>query len=61
LGIDDQVGTVERGKLADLIVIDGDPLEDIGVLVDEECVHLVFQSGEPVAGSALSPTLSSHG
>jgi imidazolonepropionase-like amidohydrolase len=61
LGIDDQVGTVERGKLADLIVIDGDPLEDIGVLVDEERVHLVFQSGEPVAGSALSPTLSSHG
>jgi imidazolonepropionase-like amidohydrolase len=52
---------VEPGKLADLVVIDGDPIEDVGVLVDEERVYLVCQSGEPVAGSALSPTLSSHG
>jgi len=29
LGIDDQVGTVEPGKLADLVFLDGDPLADI--------------------------------
>lgn len=27
--IDDRVGTVEEGKIADLIVVDGDPLSDI--------------------------------
>jgi imidazolonepropionase-like amidohydrolase len=27
LGVDDQIGSVEKGKLADLILTDGDPLE----------------------------------
>ena len=51
LGLDDLIGTVEPGKLADLVVVDGDPLEDVGVLVDEARIHLVVQSGEPVAGA----------
>ncbi|HSM45885.1 MAG TPA: amidohydrolase family protein, partial [Acidimicrobiia bacterium] len=55
LGLDYLIGTVEPGKLADLVVIDGDPLEDVGVLVDEERIHLVLQSGESVAGTALEP------
>ncbi len=29
LGLDHQIGSLEVGKLADLIVIDGNPLEDI--------------------------------
>lgn len=32
LGIGDRVGTVEVGKEADLVVVEGNPLEDIGVL-----------------------------
>jgi imidazolonepropionase-like amidohydrolase len=32
LGIDDEVGTVEVGKVADLVLVDGDPLIDLGVL-----------------------------
>lgn len=31
-GVDDQVGTVSAGKFADVIVVDGDPLQDITVL-----------------------------
>lgn len=27
LGVDDELGTIEEGKLADLVVVDGDPLE----------------------------------
>lgn len=53
LGLDDLIGTVEVGKLADLLVVDGDPLEDIDTLVDPDRIHLVFQSGQPVVGSAL--------
>jgi imidazolonepropionase-like amidohydrolase len=30
----DRIGTLEAGKLADLVVVDGDPLNDIGVLQD---------------------------
>jgi imidazolonepropionase-like amidohydrolase len=29
LGIGDRVGTIQPGKLADLVLLDGDPLQDI--------------------------------
>ena len=57
LGLDNLIGTVETGKLADLIVVDGDPLEDIGVLVDPDRIHLVFRSGMAVSGTAQAPAL----
>jgi imidazolonepropionase-like amidohydrolase len=57
LGLDDLIGTVEPGKLADLVVVDGDPLEEIGTLVDEDRIHLVIQGGQPTAGAALEATL----
>ena len=34
IGIDDQVGTLARGKEADLLLIDGNPLRKIEVLRD---------------------------
>jgi len=37
------LGTVEEGKLADLILIDGDPLQDIAAVKN---VHLVMKDGE---------------
>lgn len=57
IGLDDQIGTVEVGKLADLVVVDGDPLSDVGHLTEPDRVHLVLQSGEPVAGRALNRPL----
>ena len=45
LGLDHLIGTVEPGKMADLLVLDSDPLSDIGVLADPEAIHMVFRSG----------------
>jgi imidazolonepropionase-like amidohydrolase len=42
-GVADQVGTVTAGKLADLIVVDGDPLQQIEVL--QYRVERVIQNG----------------
>jgi imidazolonepropionase-like amidohydrolase len=42
-GILDQVGSLESGKQADLIVVDGNPLEDITVL--QHRVQMVMKSG----------------
>jgi imidazolonepropionase-like amidohydrolase len=53
LGLGDELGTVQPGRLADLLVVDGDPLSDPGVLRRKERIWLVLQLGEAVAGSAL--------
>jgi imidazolonepropionase-like amidohydrolase len=60
LGLDDQVGTIEPGKLADMIVVDGDPLQQPELLMDAARLWLVLQLGEPVAGTAMErdPTLT---
>jgi imidazolonepropionase-like amidohydrolase len=42
-GQGDSLGTLEPGKLADVIVVDGDPLEDLAVMED---VVLVILGGE---------------
>lgn len=41
----DQVGTLEAGKLADILLIDGDPLADITVLQDPARIT-VYQEGK---------------
>ena len=46
LGLSDEIGTVETGKLADLILVEGDPLDDITVL--EHGLRYVFQNGRKV-------------
>ena len=42
----DDLGTLETGKLADLIVVDGDPLADIKILQDRKKLQLVMKGGE---------------
>jgi imidazolonepropionase-like amidohydrolase len=44
--VDDKVGTLEPGKLADLLVVDGDPLDDISILQDRSRLVLVMKEGK---------------
>ena len=43
--IDDRVGTLEPGKVADLLLVDGNPATDIRALTQ---VADVFQSGQKI-------------
>jgi imidazolonepropionase-like amidohydrolase len=45
LGVDDRLGTVEVGKLADLVMIAGNPydFEDVGIRIDQ-----VWEAGQRV-------------
>jgi imidazolonepropionase-like amidohydrolase len=53
----DTLGALAPGKVADVLVLDGDPLADIRVLQDHDRIRLVMQGGRAVAGSlwAQSP------
>jgi imidazolonepropionase-like amidohydrolase len=48
VGLAGRVGEVAPGMLADVIVVDGDPLADIGVLVDRRRITNVIQGGQEV-------------
>lgn len=50
LHLDPQLGTIERGKRADLLLVDGDPTLDIGAL---RRVRLVMKDGAVVVPEAI--------
>ena len=45
LGLEHEIGTVEKGKRADLVVVDGDPLADLKILQDPLRIRLVLKDG----------------
>ena len=50
IGIQDQVGTIEKGKLADLLLFEGNPLRRIDLLRDRSRIIGVMQAGKFAAG-----------
>jgi imidazolonepropionase-like amidohydrolase len=56
LGWEDRLGTLEPGKLADLIVVRRDPLADIRSLADRANVALVMQGGAILKDARTAPT-----
>lgn len=44
-GVESDLGTVTAGKLADLVLVDGDPLQDISLL--QHRIVMVVKDGEP--------------
>ena len=50
LGRDKEIGTLQAGKLADVLVVDGDPVKDIRLLEDRSRFIAVMQGGIVKAG-----------
>lgn len=57
LGLPD-IGRTVPGSIADIVVVEGDPLEDVHLLGQPDRIWLVLQGGAQVAGALLdSPSL----
>jgi hypothetical protein len=50
LGIDERYGTAEAGRVADLVVVDANPLEDLGALQDPRAV---IKAGQWISSEEL--------
>lgn len=48
LGWEEELGTISEGKLADLVVAKGNPVEEIDLLLNPESIRLVMQGGRVV-------------
>jgi imidazolonepropionase-like amidohydrolase len=62
--LDKDLGTIEPGKLADLIIVDGDPLTDISTAANVQCVmkngviHSVGEIIDPfVPGNSIGKSI----
>jgi imidazolonepropionase-like amidohydrolase len=48
LGREEELGTISEGKLADIIAVEGNPLEEIDLLLNPERIRFVMQGGRMV-------------
>ena len=46
LKMDRDIGTIEPGKFADIVAVDGDPLADIRILQERKRIHMVMKEGD---------------
>jgi len=45
MGMPDELGVVKAGALADLLLVDGDPLADIAILQDRGALRMIMKGG----------------
>jgi imidazolonepropionase-like amidohydrolase len=57
VGRSEDLGTVENGKLADIVVVAGDPLADVTILQKPEQIALVIKDGAIAAARAVDRRL----
>ncbi len=55
LGWESWLGTLEPGKVADLLVVAGNPLDNLRLLADRSKIELVFKDGRVVARPRPAP------
>jgi imidazolonepropionase-like amidohydrolase len=51
LNLTGEIGTLAVGAHADLLVVDGDPLDDLGVLAEPKHFRHIIQGGAVVSGT----------
>lgn len=47
MGRPGELGVVKAGAMADLLLVDGDPIADIAILQDRTALHMIMKDGVP--------------
>lgn len=58
--LDDKVGTLRKGKRADILIVDGNPFDDVGILRKRDQLALVMKAGKAISGR-LAPEVTAAG
>jgi imidazolonepropionase-like amidohydrolase len=45
MGLGNELGQVKEGYIADLLLVDGDPLKDLDLVVREKNLHVIMKEG----------------
>jgi len=51
----DRTGTLKKGMRADILVVDGNPFDDVGILRQRDRLALVMKAGRAVCGRMADP------
>lgn len=46
INMDNKIGTLEKGKVADIIAVEGDPIKDISILQEKNKIKIVMKEGK---------------
>jgi imidazolonepropionase-like amidohydrolase len=60
LRLEHECGTIEEGKCADILVVDGDPLADIAILQDRTKLAMVMANGKVMVNALGLPQELTH-
>jgi imidazolonepropionase-like amidohydrolase len=60
LRMQNAIGTLEEGKLADILIVNGDPLQDVQVLQNPAAIEAVYKDGNLVDRSAPLPNPTTY-
>jgi len=57
MGLGHELGEVKEGYLADLLLVDGDPLKDLDIVVHEKNLHVIMKEGSLYKDSSAATIL----
>ena len=56
-GWDKDVGTLQVGRFGDILLVDGNPLDDVRILQDPKKISTIFKAGEEVDRTPVPPRI----
>jgi imidazolonepropionase-like amidohydrolase len=55
MGLENKLGTIEPGMIADLLMLDTDPTQDVTVLGDPSHVCMIIKDGKQIDTALTRP------